>query len=180
MDPLTFGDYPKSMKSLVGKRLPTFTKQQSELVKGSFDFLGSNYYTANYASYMPPPNANRITYFSDARASLSTEHNGVPIGPKAASPWLAVYPRGIRDVLLYIKAKYNNPLIYITENGMLLTSSYNNMILFTSALPYLFKWSFIFSLRSVNENLHSANIRFTSEEKCCCIDIIKFIITYQL
>ncbi|XP_008450458.2 beta-glucosidase 12-like [Cucumis melo] len=118
MDPLTFGEYPKSMQSLVRKRLPTFTKEQSELVKGSFDFLGFNYYTANYASYTPPPNSNRVTYFSDARAALSTERNGIPIGPKAASPWLAVYPRGIHDVLLYIKEKYNNPLIYITENGV--------------------------------------------------------------
>ena len=34
-----------------------------------------------------------------------------------ASDWLYVYPRGIRDLLLYTKEKYNNPLIYITENG---------------------------------------------------------------
>ncbi|XP_023530952.1 beta-glucosidase 12-like [Cucurbita pepo subsp. pepo] len=126
MNPLTFGDYPKSMKSLVGKRLPNFTKEQSELVKGSFDFLGFNYYTTNYAQYTPPPNANRATYFSDARTILSTKRNGVPIGPIAASPWLAVYPRGIHDALLYIKAKYNNPVIYITENGV---DEFNNATL---------------------------------------------------
>jgi len=34
-----------------------------------------------------------------------------------ASDWLYVYPKGIRDLLLYTKEKYNNPLIYITENG---------------------------------------------------------------
>lgn len=34
-----------------------------------------------------------------------------------ASDWLYVYPRGIRDLLLYTKEKYNNPAIYITENG---------------------------------------------------------------
>jgi beta-glucosidase len=34
-----------------------------------------------------------------------------------ASDWLYVYPRGIRDLLLYTKEKYNNPLVYITENG---------------------------------------------------------------
>ncbi|KAL6125101.1 hypothetical protein ACLB2K_077609 [Fragaria x ananassa] len=31
--------------------------------------------------------------------------------------WLYVYPKGIREVLLYIKEKYNNPNIFITENG---------------------------------------------------------------
>lgn len=34
-----------------------------------------------------------------------------------AFEWLYVYPREIRDLLLYTKEKYNNPLIYITENG---------------------------------------------------------------
>ncbi|CAN0902046.1 Beta-glucosidase 24 [Linum grandiflorum] len=50
MDPLTKGEYPKSMKSLVGNRLPKFSKEESELVKGSFDFLGLNYYTSSYAA----------------------------------------------------------------------------------------------------------------------------------
>jgi hypothetical protein len=36
---------------------------------------------------------------------------------QAASPWLFVYPRGIQELLLYTKTKYNNPLIYVTENG---------------------------------------------------------------
>nr|KYP68251.1 Non-cyanogenic beta-glucosidase [Cajanus cajan] len=36
---------------------------------------------------------------------------------KVASEWLYVYPKGIRNLLLYTKEKYNNPLIYITENG---------------------------------------------------------------
>ncbi|KAK4608252.1 hypothetical protein RGQ29_001882 [Quercus rubra] len=37
---------------------------------------------------------------------------------QAASNWLYVYPTGIRDLLLYTKIKYHNPLIYITENGV--------------------------------------------------------------
>ena len=36
---------------------------------------------------------------------------------QAASNWLYIYPKGFRDLLLYIKTMYNNPLIYITENG---------------------------------------------------------------
>ncbi|OIW03566.1 hypothetical protein TanjilG_30986 [Lupinus angustifolius] len=45
------------------------------------------------------------------------ERNGRLIGPKSASDW-CVYPKGIRELLLYTKNKYNNPLIYITENGV--------------------------------------------------------------
>ncbi|RXH90413.1 hypothetical protein DVH24_035177 [Malus domestica] len=106
------------MRSLVGDRLPKFTKEQSKLLKGSFDFLGLNYYTAYYASYAPPNNSVNASYLTDARSNESPEKNGVPIGPKAASDWLYVYPKGIRDILLYTKEKYHDPLIYITENGV--------------------------------------------------------------
>ncbi|CAH2035797.1 unnamed protein product [Thlaspi arvense] len=39
LDPLVYGDYPKIMRDMVGDRLPRFTPAQSELVKGSLDFL---------------------------------------------------------------------------------------------------------------------------------------------
>lgn len=44
MDPLVYGEYPHVMKKNVGSRLPSFTDFESNLVKGSFDFLGVNYY----------------------------------------------------------------------------------------------------------------------------------------
>ena len=28
-----------------------------------------------------------------------------------------IYPKGIRDLLLHAKLKYNDPVLYITENG---------------------------------------------------------------
>ncbi|KAJ4830025.1 Beta-glucosidase 12 [Turnera subulata] len=118
MDPLTSGDYPRTMRSLVGNRLPKFSQKESELLKGSFDFIGLNYYTANYAANVPLFNALNASYLTDSRANLTTERNGILIGPKAGSDWLHIYPRGIRDILLYTKRKYNNPLIYITENGV--------------------------------------------------------------
>ncbi|KAJ0961713.1 hypothetical protein J5N97_000032 [Dioscorea zingiberensis] len=118
MDPLVFGDYPLSMRAYVGDRLPKFTKEQSKIVKGSFDFIGLNYYTANYARNIPSSNKVNISYNTDARAELSGARNGILIGPQAASGWLYVYPRGIRDLLIYTKKKYKNPVIYITENGV--------------------------------------------------------------
>nr|QCQ82763.1 furostanol glycoside 26-O-beta-glucosidase [Trigonella foenum-graecum] len=116
MEPLTTGKYPRSMRSLVGKRLPKFTKKDAKLLKGSFDFLGLNYYTSNYATHAPKN--GRHSYKTDSHANLTTERNGIPIGPRAASDWLYVYPRGIQELLLYVKKMYNNPLIYITENGI--------------------------------------------------------------
>lgn len=36
---------------------------------------------------------------------------------QAGSDWLLIYPKGIRDLLLHAKFKYNDPALYITENG---------------------------------------------------------------
>ncbi|XP_021829301.1 cyanogenic beta-glucosidase-like [Prunus avium] len=116
-EPLTSGDYPQSMRSLVGGRLPKFTKEQSKLLIGSFDFLGLNYYTGYYASDAPQNNSVYASFATDYGVNLSSERNGVPIGPKGASEWLNIYPQGIQHLLLYTKKKYHNPIIYITENG---------------------------------------------------------------
>ncbi|KAK3205082.1 hypothetical protein Dsin_019128 [Dipteronia sinensis] len=82
MDPLTNGDYPHTMKSLVGSRLPKFSEEESNMIKGSFDFLGLNYYTANYVAYAPQFRSGNKSYVTDSLVNLLTARNGIPIGPK--------------------------------------------------------------------------------------------------
>ncbi|KAF3449148.1 hypothetical protein FNV43_RR09876 [Rhamnella rubrinervis] len=109
MDPLTNGDYPYSMRSLVGERLPEFSKEDSKLVKGSFDFwelITTLLVTAMHLIIITMMIKEEVTPLTLA----FIKH--------AASDWLYVYPRGIRDLLLYTKTKYHNPLIYVTENGI--------------------------------------------------------------
>ncbi|XP_058073485.1 beta-glucosidase 24-like isoform X3 [Magnolia sinica] len=57
MDPLTNGEYPPSMRSYVDNRLPKFTKEQSDMLRGSFDFIGLNYYTSSRAKWDPNRNS---------------------------------------------------------------------------------------------------------------------------
>lgn len=45
-----FADYPEVMKKNVGSRLPPFTEVQSELIKGSLDFIGINHYYSLYVN----------------------------------------------------------------------------------------------------------------------------------
>ncbi|WVZ03052.1 hypothetical protein V8G54_023858 [Vigna mungo] len=116
MEPLYSGTYPAIMVKNVGGRLPKFTRSEYLMVKGSFDFIGLNYYTSAYATSTPCPR-ERPTAFTDACVTLTSRRNGVLIGPKAASDWLYVYPPGIQGLLEYTKEKFNNPVIYITENG---------------------------------------------------------------
>ena len=53
LDPLVFGEYPRTMQNIVGDRLPKFTKEEVNMVKGSFDYVGINQYTTYYI-YDPP------------------------------------------------------------------------------------------------------------------------------
>ncbi|XP_058072105.1 beta-glucosidase 12-like [Magnolia sinica] len=71
LHPLTYGEYPNSMRSNVGNRLPKFTKKQSKMVKASFDFIGLNYYTANYAHYIPQSNNVPASYNTDTHCNLT-------------------------------------------------------------------------------------------------------------
>lgn len=80
MDPLVGGDYPLSMRRLVGNRLPRFTKEQSKLLKGAFDFIGLNYYTTYYAASLPPSSNGLYSSNTDNQANLS----GAPLNQ--ASP----------------------------------------------------------------------------------------------
>ncbi|CAN1856466.1 Beta-glucosidase 44 [Linum perenne] len=48
LHPIVYGEYPKTMQEILGNRLPKFTKEEGKMVKGSFDYIGINQYTAYY------------------------------------------------------------------------------------------------------------------------------------
>ncbi|GAB4846794.1 Beta-glucosidase 44 [Ancistrocladus abbreviatus] len=53
--PITYGEYPRTMREIVGDRLPKFTKEERLMVQGSIDFVGINQYTTYYISNPPSP-----------------------------------------------------------------------------------------------------------------------------
>ncbi|CAH8314363.1 unnamed protein product [Eruca vesicaria subsp. sativa] len=115
MGPLTNGTYPQSMIDTVGDRLPSFTPEESKLVKGSYDFLGLNYYYTQYVQPSPSPNHvdwDRHTAMMDAGTKLTCIHLYI-------FTYIYYYPKGIYYVLDYFRTNYSDPLIYITENGFI-------------------------------------------------------------
>lgn len=119
LDPFTFGDYPFSMRSRVGSRLPKFSKSESTLIKGSLDFVGINHYTTFYASNDSSDIVGLLNdSLSDSGAITLPFRDGKPIADKANSIWLYIVPEGMRSLMNYIKQKYANPPVIITENGM--------------------------------------------------------------
>ncbi|XP_047323231.1 beta-glucosidase 40-like [Impatiens glandulifera] len=120
LDPMMFGDYPESMISRVGSRLPRFTKKQSRLVKGSLDYVGINHYTTFYAHNIKSKTINYLLkdVVADSGALTLPFKGFKPIGERANSIWLYLVPKGMRSLMNYIKEKYDNPPVVITENGM--------------------------------------------------------------
>ncbi|GMY25874.1 beta-glucosidase 40 [Fagus crenata] len=120
LEPLILGDYPSSMRSRVGTRLPSFSKSEASLLKGSLDFVGINYYTTFYARHNSSDLIGKLLNDSiaDSGAMTLPFKDGKAIGDKASSIWLYIVPEGLRNLMNYIKQKYGNPLVIITENGM--------------------------------------------------------------
>ena len=67
MEPLMFGDYPFIMKALTRDGLPKFTNMEKNLVKGSFDFIGVNYYTSTYATAVAFDKDTTYSTYTDYR-----------------------------------------------------------------------------------------------------------------
>uniref|UniRef100_A0A7N0VF79 Beta-glucosidase n=1 Tax=Kalanchoe fedtschenkoi TaxID=63787 RepID=A0A7N0VF79_KALFE len=117
LDPLINGEYPKTMRNIVGDRLPKFTGEEAEMVKGTFDFIGINHYTTFY-TYDTGNQTGPLSYMNDWHAGFAYEKNGVPVGKRANSVWLYKVPWGVYKTASYIKERYGNPTIILSENGM--------------------------------------------------------------
>jgi beta-glucosidase len=118
-DPFFFGDYPATMRSRVGSRLPKFTEKEAALVNGSLDFMGINHYTTFYTKDDQSTVIEKLlnNTLADTATISVPFRNGQPIGDRANSIWLYIVPRSMRILMNYVKDRYNKPTVYITENG---------------------------------------------------------------
>ncbi|KAG8247899.1 hypothetical protein J6590_051199 [Homalodisca vitripennis] len=113
------GDYPAVVRELVDKnsnlenrnssRLPSFTAQEIEELKGSSDFFGLNHYFTRSA-----------TNGSQGKDPSRQLDSGSVVGH------LSVYAPGFRSLLNWVKEEYNNPQIFVTENGLIDDSEFED------------------------------------------------------
>jgi len=115
-DPVYKGDYPQIMKDMLGSKLPAFSEEEKIMLKGSSDFFGLNHYTTMYASNDKGASQGDIKgnggINDDQKVALTRDDNW----ELTAMEW-AVVPWGCRKLLEWIAERYDNPPIYITENG---------------------------------------------------------------
>ena len=116
-DPVYKGDYPQLMRERLGSRLPQFTDQEKELIKGTSDFFGLNHYTTMYAAHHNGRLKESSVY---GNGGISEDQDVTllqdPNWPLTSMNW-AVVPWGCRKLLRWINDRYDKPDIYITENG---------------------------------------------------------------
>ena len=104
LDPALLGSYPPEMQEIFGDAWPEWPQADFDLIKQPIDFLGVNYYTRNVTKHDPhawPLHANPVR---------QKQHTYTETG------W-EVYAQGLTDILNWVRERYGNPPVYITENG---------------------------------------------------------------
>ncbi|CAL1683630.1 unnamed protein product [Lasius platythorax] len=115
------GDYPEIMKTHVADNsklagfskslLPELSSEWVQYIKGTSDFFGLNHYTSKIVETVPRMKGEGWYDFSGVKQSID------PSWPKSASDWLRVVPDGFREIIKKISKEYDNPPIYVMENG---------------------------------------------------------------
>ena len=104
LDPVFFGRYPDEMAEIFGEAWPNWPAEDFALIAQPIDWLGVNYYTRS------------VTRHDEA----SWPVKAAPVRQAAVTytetDW-EVFPQGLTDILLWVKRRYGDLPIQITENG---------------------------------------------------------------
>ncbi|XP_009617373.1 beta-glucosidase 18-like [Nicotiana tomentosiformis] len=118
LDPIIFGRYPEEMQQILGTNLPAFSSNDLKKLNNGLDFIGINLYTAAYIKDCLYSACENGTSWSEGSYFRTTEKDGVYIGKPTTMDWLFVYPQGMEKIVMYMKDRFNNTPIIITENGI--------------------------------------------------------------
>lgn len=107
MDPIYHGRYPSEIEDeIFSQNKGNIRPEDFRVISQATDFLGVNHYTRTLVRMAPVPLFRYL-----------------PVRPKykdvgfTSMGW-EIYPKGIKDLLDWIRTQYNNPPVLITENGV--------------------------------------------------------------
>ena len=104
LEPALLGRYPEELQEIFGDAWPAWPAEDLGGIRERVDFVGVNYYTRN------------VTRFDPAQWPLRASGVRQPRATYTETGW-EVFAQGLTDVLVWVKERYGNPAIYITENG---------------------------------------------------------------
>src|SRR3954447_16108072 len=104
LDPVLFGEMPGELPEMFGEAWPQWSDDELRQLHAPVDFIGINYYlrwVLGDAGQAGPSRARIVQ---------------VPGRPVTATNW-EIYPEGLTEILEWVKARYGDIPLYITENG---------------------------------------------------------------
>jgi beta-glucosidase len=104
LDPLFSGSYPAELREIFGEAWPEFPASDLAVIREPIDFLGVNYYLRGVAKHEPSARPVR------ARNVRQPQHVHTDTG------W-EVYAPALTQLLLWLRGRYGDIPLYITENG---------------------------------------------------------------
>ncbi|XP_050671270.1 myrosinase 1-like [Leptidea sinapis] len=119
------GNYPQRLIDRVGNasalegykqsRLRPFTPEQINYIRGTSDFFGLNHYSSYYVYRNDSLKDSFVVPSFEGDLYIGTYTD--PDWTTESSMWIYGFAPGLYNLLLHIKKEYNDPTIYITENG---------------------------------------------------------------
>jgi beta-glucosidase len=104
LDPALLGRYPEEMVEVFGPAWPEIAPGDLIEIHQPIDFLGINYYTRSVTRDAPDVLPVRAAAVRQARSTYTE------------TGW-EVYPQGLTDILLWVRERYGDLPLYVTENG---------------------------------------------------------------
>jgi len=105
-EPIFKGRYPKDIMEWLKPITPGIQDGDMEIIQTPIDFVGLNYYFSQVAAFGKDGGILKMKLHQDSH----------PLWGKTEMGW-DVKPEGLYNVIMEFKKRYNNPKIYITENG---------------------------------------------------------------
>ena len=104
LDPALLGAYPAEVKAVFNGAWPDWPDDDMALIRQPIDWLGVNYYT------------RAVTKHDEAAWPVRASAVRQPLATYTETGW-EVYPEGLADTLGWVKARYGDIPLYVTENG---------------------------------------------------------------
>ncbi|MES1158972.1 MAG: family 1 glycosylhydrolase, partial [Terricaulis silvestris] len=105
LDPMMLGAYPDEMAEIFGEAWPDWPSKDLDLIRQKIDWLGVNYYTRG------------LTAHDENAPPVKTRYVKRPDAVYTETQW-EVFPQGFIDILLWVKDRYGDIPLYVTENGV--------------------------------------------------------------
>ncbi|KAF5305139.1 hypothetical protein FQA39_LY09401 [Lamprigera yunnana] len=171
------GNYPKIVQQCVqrkslregyfGSRLPKFTEKEIELLRGSSDFFGLNYYSTlkvRHKNY-----DKNVKYSDDKDADVEVYESNLN-----AAWWEKYYnlnPSGLRKLLQFIKNNYGNPEVLIFETGLPDSEQFDDQDRIQGLSGIL---------NAVSEAIYEDNVNVTHFSVWCLMDNFEWVNGYTV